>query len=339
MDFESLTAYLQKIYPDYKGLRITNFTDITSGWETRIFSFNMEWSSEQDSMHEGFIIRVYSPQLGSEKARKESSVMNILSRVGYPVPKIHVTETDVSHLGSPFIIMDRIDGATLEDLISIPGADIPKWVELFSRLFVQLHILDWTAFIKDSQSNSFHDPYFIINTSLSDYENLLNRYRKKELLPILEWLKSRVDSVPCKKPSITHGDYHPMNILIDKSENPYVIDWGAANVNDFRRDLAWTLLLTRAYSTPENRNQLFKGYQRAANYPVEEIEYFEVLAILRRLFDVRVSMSEGADAMGLREDARDMIKSQMAHVRVVYELLGDLTGIEIYEISDWLSSF
>ncbi len=337
MDSYPLLTYLQHSFPNRTSLQISNYKDITSGWETQIFSYDLEWISDKGKEKEELIIRVYAPGIG-EKAERESNVMKKLSEVGYPVPKVHLTETDESILGHPFMIMERINGKTLEDIISMPGVDRARWINLFSKLFVDLHNLDWTYFMSNPQVIPTDDPYFIINTTLADYKDTIDRFRKSELNPILDWLKARGDRVPCKQPSITHGDFHPMNILIDISGNPFVIDWGASKVRDFRSDLAWTLLLTRAYSTKKNRDMIFDGYQRAVGRTIDEIEYFEVIAILRRLLDVLISIGEGSSSRGLREGAIELMKEQMYHIRVVYNLLGDLTGIKIPKLEDWIES-
>lgn len=339
MDSSSLLSYLQKSYPDRISLKLSDYKDITSGWETQIFSFDLEWPTKRGKMQEGLIVRVYSPGLGAAKAERESTVMTQLSRVGYPVPRIHATETDSSILGNPFIIMDRIDGSTLNDKLGLSDAENEKWVMVFSRLFVNLHKLDWKYFVTDLQSYHPEDPYYIVKSRIAEVREVLKQHRKNELLPIVDWLHSRVDSVPCEKPSIIHGDFHPMNIMIDGQQNPFVIDWGAAKVSDFRNDLAWTLLLTRAYSSKKNRDSFLNGYQTTVGHEIEEIEYFEVFSILRRLFDVSVSLDEGASELGMREDAVEMMKAQMGHIRVVYDLLGELTDITIPEVESWIDSF
>ena len=339
MDSSSLLSYLQKSYPNRISLKLNDFKDITSGWETQIFSFDLEWSTKRGKMQEGLIVRVYTPGVGATKAERESTVMTQLSRVGYPVPRIHLSETNDSILGNPFIIMDRIDGLTLNDKFGPSVVENDKWVMVFSRLFVKLHKLDWKYFVADSQSYHPEDPYYIINSQITEAREALKHHRKQELMPIVDWLHKRIESVPCEKPSLIHGDFHPMNIMIDGQQNPFVIDWGATKVSDFRMDLAWTLLLTRAFSSKENRDSYLNGYQRTIGHDIEEIEYFEVFAILRRLFDVSVSLAEGATELGMREDAVEMMKEQMGHIKVVYNMLGELTDIRIPEIETWIDSF
>ncbi|MFW9786608.1 MAG: phosphotransferase [Candidatus Thorarchaeota archaeon] len=338
MDSSALLRYLQSKFTDRNSLQIVNYKDITSGWETQIYAFDLRWEVNQKEESEHLIVRVYAPGI-SEKTEHEARVMKQLSTMDYPVPMVHITETDESLLGKPFMIMDRITGSTLEDKISVPNADFSKWLRVFSELFVKLHNLDWTVFLSDPNIIPKDDPYFIINTMLSDYRVKITQYDKEELLPIVEWLETNANRVPCYRPSVTHGDFHPMNIMIDDDELPYVIDWGAAGVRDFRMDLAWTLLLTRAYSTQENHDFILKGYEDEVGHQINEIEYFEVLAILRRLFDVLVSMDEGATSRGMREGAVELIREQMGHVKVVYSLLVEMTEIQIPEVESWIDSF
>ncbi len=338
MESYPLLSYLHRCFPNRSSLQISNYKDITSGWETQIFSFDLEWISDKGKVNEELIIRMYASG-NSEKAERESMVMKKLSEVGYPVPRVLLTETDESIFGHPFMIMNRINGNTLEEIISMPGADRGSWIDFFSRLFVELHHLDWTYFMSNPQVIPADDPYFIINKTLADFRITIDRFGKRELIPILDWLKSRVDRVPCKQPSITHGDFHPMNILIDKNGNPFVIDWGASNIRDFRYDLAWTLLLTRAYSTRKNRDMILDGYQKAVGHTIDEIEYFEVIAILRRLLDVLISIDEGATSRGLREGAVELMREQLGHIKVIFHLLEEMASIRILKIEEEIDTF
>lgn len=40
----------------------------------------------------------------------------------------------------------------------------------------------------------------------------------------------------------------------------------------------------------------------------------------------------------MREGAVELIKKQIGHVRVVHNLLGELTGIQIPKVEDWIES-
>jgi aminoglycoside phosphotransferase (APT) family kinase protein len=330
-----LLNYLQTIYSEKTDIRIDNLQNITSGWETEIRSFDLRWSENGQEHLQELVVRIYPGVTAVPKAEKEANFMKGVSELGYPVPIVHLVETNASHLGQPFMIMDRIDGGTLDDRLH---EDTERWTAEFHRLFVNLHQLDWKRIHPNPESIPSDDPYYYINVTLFDQKEQLKRFRKPELLPVVEWMKERVVDVPCKKLSIVHRDFHTFNILVDEDENSYVIDWGAAGVADFRTDLAWTLLLNYAYDSRERRNSILKGYESALGREVEQIEFFEVLAALRRLIDVTSSFDMGGAERGLRPEAVEMMKETAGHIVRVRDRLEELTGIRIPEIDQFISS-
>jgi hypothetical protein len=100
-------------------------------------------------------------------------------------------------------------------------------------------------------------------------------------------------------------------------------------------DLAWTLLLMSTYGSPESRLLVLGEYERIAGHKVEQIEYFEVAACLRRLFSIVVSLSSGADKLGMRPGAEAMM-ADGAHIGRVYARLRERTGIEVPEAEELL---
>jgi len=203
---------------------------------------------------------------------------------------------------------------------------------LFCKIFVELHSLEWSTFVPNTLIYETGDAYAFINRWLLQAQRYMDDFQANEFAPALDWLKERGLEVPCGRLSLTHGDYHPYNILIRNDGTAFVIDWGNVEIADFRSDLAWTLLLTSTYGNPAARELILGEYERIADYKIEEIEYFEVMAILRRLFSVSVSLSDGASRLGMRPGAETMMKQNAGHLKNVYELLIDRTGITIPKI-------
>ena len=319
-------------YPERKDMKILNLKNITSGWETEIESFDLEWTTDDRNVSQGLVVRIFPGKGAARKAENEFRIMKELQNLKYPVPTGYIVETNESIIGNPFILMDRIEGGTIEDRI---GHSIEKrayWLDVMCELAVDLHSLEWSSLVSESERKLFEDPHYIVRTTLSTYRELLEQTNALVLLPIVEWLERSVESVPCTKPSIIHGDFHPMNVLLDENDNPYVIDWGAARVHDSRADLAWSLLLYFAYGSREQRDDLLKRYELALGRPVEQIEYFEVFACLRRLHDIYSSINAGSDEIGLRPEAVQMMKESVSHIINVRNRLKDLTGIEITSV-------
>ncbi|MHA1259403.1 MAG: hypothetical protein ACTSRO_07145 [Candidatus Heimdallarchaeaceae archaeon] len=79
---------------------------------------------------------------------------------------------------------------------------------------------------------------------------------------------------------------------------------------------------------------------------VEYINYFEVLAILRRLFDIMLIFQEDTDAAGFRKEAKEIVKQTSSHLeKLVVRLqkltnvrLQKLTNINTNELNRWVNS-
>lgn len=332
MDSSKFLKYLEATYPERKDMKILNLKNITSGWETEIESFDLEWTSNDGTVSKGLVVRIFPGKGAAQKAEKEFRYMKELQNLKYPVPTVYIIETDDSIIGNPFIIMDRIEGGTIEDRIGLSVEKRDHWLDVMCELFLDLHNLEWESLATESERKLFEDPHYIVKRTISMYRELLEQTNCLVLLPVVEWLTKNAESVPCTKPSIIHGDFHPMNVLLDENDNPYVIDWGAARIHDSRADLAWSLLLYLAYGSKERRDDLLHRYESVLGKPVNQIEYFEVYACLRRLHDIYSSINEGLDGIGLRPEAVQMMKESVTHIINVRNRLEDLTGIVIPSI-------
>ena len=335
MQESALYSYLQKLHPERSYLKIRNLTDITSGWETKIYSFDSEYTYSGNRVNEQLILRMYPGPHGYYNSKKEFIVLRHLNDVGYPVPIVHHVEQESDQLGLPFIIMDRITGSSLDDHMKNPK-EFDTSLTLFCEFFSELHRLDWKDMLTDSKQAELGEPSSNIKNALLRRKERIHEHERQELLPILEWLDTRVSSIKSTKISITHNDFHPMNILLDSSNSPYVIDWTATDITDYRVDLAWTLLLAGTYWNQSYRDSILLKYEEISGNTVSDIEFFEVFAILRRIFDISVSFSKGASELGMREDATEVMKESLSHMRNVSSLLQEYTGLVIPEFEQLL---
>jgi hypothetical protein len=114
--------------------------------------------------------------------------------------------------------------------------------------------------------------------------------------------------------------------------------WLGVGVADRRLDLAWTLLLIGIYEGVEWRAPVLEAYERLAGAPVEGLAYFDVLACVKRLGSVIVSLLEGPEKIGMRPGAAAMMRQQMGPLGSVYDLLVERTGIRVPEIEDLVAA-
>ena len=328
-----LQDYLQQAVPDWQGVQVENLLALGAGWESELYAFTVEHGPAGNRLREALVLRVYPGDEGGVKAVHEFRSMSRLHQAGYPVPKVLLLEREDSPFGRPFTIMEHIQGQVMASLLfGPPGAQQQQLLTLFCELFVRLHRLDWQPFVGGAMVDEVKDPYFFVDRWLSRARDDLARFHQVSLLPIVEWLEERREVLPCRRPSPVHQDFHPENILLRDDGSAVVIDWTSFDVSDPRIDLAWTLMLAHSYLGPEWRNGILYEYERLAGAKVEQIELFEVCACGRRLFDISVSLAEGAEKLGMRPGAVAMMKQQMGAAQRVYDLLVERTGIRITEL-------
>jgi aminoglycoside phosphotransferase (APT) family kinase protein len=334
-----LTGFCENIFSSRKNIRIENLVRISTGWENEVFSFIMEYNEAGKENREDLILRIYQGNNTQQKATKEFNGMKKLYGIGYPVPRVIALSLDESIFGRPTVIMEKINGNLMGDIIDdSPYEKKMELVDLFCKMFVQLHSLDWRPFAENPCIYESSNPCTLIDHLLTKADDFISIFKVYEYMPSVNWLKERKLEVQCEKPSVIHFDYHPHNIILRDDGKALVIDWTNIDVSDFRVDLAWTIVLTSTYGNPDARNIIIGHYERISGRKVQDIEYFEVIAALRRLFIISVSITQGADKLGMRPQSVEMMKLSVKHIKNVYSFLLDRTGITIPKIENMLSN-
>lgn len=323
---EALLEYCRRNLPFHRP-RIADFTRISDGWENEVFSFGVLHDTGQDGEREDLILRIYPGEDAPRKATHEFDVMNRLRGVGFPVPEVLAVETTGSHLGKPFVIMRRIDGLSLGAVMArSPFARKRQLIERFCQTLYQLHSLDWRSLVPDPSGSR-------ASGSISDWLTRLtarvDALAPGQFDPAFDWALEKSPEIGDARPALIHWDYHAANLLLTPRDELFVIDWTSSEVADFRFDLGWTLLLEGMYDGWPMREAILHAYERISGARVEHVEYFEVIACLRRLISILVSLSAGATKLGMRPEAEATMRSQVSHVEGVYALLTYRTGITL----------
>jgi aminoglycoside phosphotransferase (APT) family kinase protein len=291
-----------------------------------------------ERVREQLILRLYHGQDAPAKAAHEFRSLQRLRQAGYPVPKVHALVSEESPFGRPFVIMERITGGPMWSRLLATGEDEQRGLlETFCRLFVWLHRLEWRPFADDAAAIDA-GPYACADRWLGEARRALERAPMPGLVPVVEWLARRRDDVPCARPAVVHGDFHPGNVLVQDDGSPVVIDWTSLQVSDPRFDLGWTLLLTYAYAGSNWRQRVLREYERQAGAAVECLDWFDAAACARRLHDVAVSLTSGPETLGMRPEATAQIRAQMPAVGRTYEMLRERTGVAVPEVERLLAA-
>jgi aminoglycoside phosphotransferase (APT) family kinase protein len=198
------------------------------------------------------------------------------------------------------------------------------------NLFVTLHRMDYCRFV-DSCSDG--DSAAMLPAMLLRWrKTMADNLGQSWAAAVLDWLDSHQADVLPSRISPLHRDFHPNNVLITPDDQLYVIDWSGFGVGDYRIDLAWTLLLLSTQGYEHLRPIILGQYAQLSGHPVEHIEYFEMIAAQRRLFDFAVSVGSGAETLGMRPETAAIMRGQLPNFRQVYAVLQRYTGLRLPEI-------
>jgi aminoglycoside phosphotransferase (APT) family kinase protein len=326
-----LAAACSRAFPGRGRFAVVNVTEISEGWECDVYAFTLH-SEEAGSHHlDRLILRVYYGPGAAVKCSEEFAALRELQAAGYPVPAVLLQDTSPGIEGKPFVIMELIEGPLLGEALHEAGETEQKnLVQQFCRLFVDLHQIDWRPFVKDPAEIGRRDE---ISLWLADAREKALLFGVGELDPVLDWLEDFRAGVRPGRSSVTHGDFHPWNILVRPPGEMVVIDWTNARVQDFRLDLSWTLLLAEASLGAARRNQILTEYERARGERIEDLEYFEVMSALRRAGSILISLRHGAEQLGMRPGAEAIMSGESNHLRTAYHVLRARTGITIPAIA------
>jgi aminoglycoside phosphotransferase (APT) family kinase protein len=332
-----LTEFYREAHPKWDNSNVAGLTDLTSGWETELYGYTLKYSENGRRVSKRLVARLYPGRNAAGKAEKEFRVMGRLGAAGYPVPEVHEVETDLRALGKPFMIMDWIEGhSMMDDFLGTPMEELGPHLEVFTRLFVELHRVDPALVFPGS--SRFEDTSSYLEMALERTANDLYERGPPWLSPVIDWLDEHRRGVSQGRFAVLHGDFHPGNIMASPDGSHCVIDWGASSLGDSREDLMWTVLLASAFWGRPFGETILEAYKGATGEEVRDAVFFEVSAIYRRIQDTSISFMRGAGEAGMRAGAVEQMREGIAHLHSVHGFLEERTDIRLPEFDELLRS-
>jgi len=330
---DSLQEYYTHNFPESESMQIDNVHKISDGWETDIYSFDVGSGSAGERTREQLILRIYPGKGGGIESTREFKGMGLLYESGYSVPKVHIQAGEDSTLGYPFVIMDRVEGQVMgQIMIYATIQEKERQLILFCDLFVNLHNLDWRPFSESFEHTDHSDPNEFVDYWINTARRDIQQYKLQDFSDALDWFAERRADIPCSRPSVVHLDFHPNNVLVRADGQAFTIDWSHFSLSDARFDLAWTLVLVSAYMGAQWSDQILVNYESLNEVKIKKIEFFEAFACTRRLFYITASLIHGAEIFGMRPNAAESMRQQMGPLSNVYQRLQAITGIKVPEI-------
>ena len=342
---KTLTDWLSPKLPEAQDVTVTDVREPgASGLSNETVLFTARWHESGVRQSRDMVARVqpHGPGMYPEyDLRKQATVIKALAeKTSIPVPRVYFFEEDPAVFGSPFLVMQRIDGR-------IPADDPPftaaGWVlDLTAEqrrqmwhngieALASIHSIDWRAlgldFLDTPENRSGLDAD--LAWCRRTFEWAAEDEPNPTIEAALDWLNShRPDD---DQPNVLNwGDARVGNIIFsDDLAAAGVIDWEAVALASPEQDLGWWLFNIRHHTQgvglplPDgvpDRDETVECYEQVTGHPVRNIDYYEALAGTRlAIFMVRAAnMMTGA---GLLPSDSPMAQSNPAS-QLVAKLLG-----------------
>ncbi|WP_371660485.1 phosphotransferase family protein [Streptomyces sp. NBC_00280] len=229
---------------------------------------------------------------------REYRVMEALATTGVPVPRMVALCTDDSVLGSPFYLMEKVNGVVHrsgEDLDRLGGASGRLLGHALVDVLADLHSVDPQAV----GLAGFGRPEGFMARQLRRWLDQLASSRTRDL-PGAEELADRLAaSLPrSPRPALVHGDYRLDNVIADPAAPgriAAVLDWEMATLGDPLSDLGmfcvyWDGLGGLGEAVPPapgcaegwpSREELVDRYAVRSGVPVGDLDWYVAFAFFK----------------------------------------------------------
>ena len=230
---------------------------------------------------------------------REARLLRALRDTPARVPAVLAVCEDLQVIGSPFYVMERIEGEVM--VTSIPPAlDSPaerrRIAEELLDALVEIHAVDWRA----AGLEGFGKPTGYLERQLRRFNGLWELNKTREI-PAVErvgaWL---AENMPSSGPAtIVHGDYRLGNTIFAPgapARLAAVLDWEMATIGDPLADLGYLCMMWTERDDPRggmrehlgavtrregfpSRAQLIERYEQRTGRSMRDLRWYTTLAV------------------------------------------------------------
>jgi aminoglycoside phosphotransferase (APT) family kinase protein len=281
---------------------------------------------------------------GAHAVDREARVMSALGRQGFPVPRVHGLCEDETVIGTPFFIMDMVDGRIIWEA-SFPGLSREERAAHFDAMnatIAQLHSYNPEEIGLGDYGRASGFVERQVARWSKQYEGDVEAGRVPAMDALVDWLQKHLpaDSGDAR---VVHGDFRCDNMIfaVNEARVAAVLDWELSTLGDPAADFVYHLIMYRmpsgiftglagldleALGIPSEDEYVASYCRRTGRDHLSNVDYlivfvmFRLAAILHgikgRLARGSASSSHAAQMVGQLEPLAELALSQALSARL-----------------------
>ncbi|SHN75125.1 phosphotransferase family protein [Cryptosporangium aurantiacum] len=273
--------------------------------------FDAAWTHEGERVERGLVARI-PPDLDAypvfpayDLRRQHDVIATVAAHTDVPVPRLHWLEESPDVLGSPFLVMERVEGRIPVDnppyvfggwLLDAGPDEQREFQDATVRLLARVHALtDVRRRLPLLAAEAGADPLRqLVDDQRAYYE--WTRAADGLRIPVIEdafaWLEEHWPADPGEA-VLCWGDARPGNVIYDGFRPVAVLDWEMCVLGPREVDLAWMVFLHRFFQDIAEVFEfpgipgLFRAsdavavYEQASGHTVRDFPFFLMYAAVR----------------------------------------------------------
>lgn len=304
---ERLSDWFARRLPGASDIVVSSLRRPGAGISNETYFVDLHWREGEQTLAKSLVIR-WPPQGFTAFPRQaydmgmQFRLLQALGSSGVPAPPVFGLEEDPAVLGSPFYVMEKVDGWVPSDFppYHVAGplfeAGEPErervWWNAVDTL-AKIHTLDWRAAGLGFLGEPGTGTDFMLR-QVTWYDQVFAQ-NGEPVPPILartrEWL---LDHAPTPHHiSLCWGDARLGNLLLQGNQVAAVLDWEMACLGDPESDLGWFAHIDWATSVGRSKGafprmsglpdlpRTLARYEQVTGRKVENFHYHEVFATWR----------------------------------------------------------
>jgi aminoglycoside phosphotransferase (APT) family kinase protein len=281
---------------------------------------------------------------GAHAVEREARVMSALGRQSFPVPHVHGLCEDENVIGTPFFVMDLIEGRIIWEA-SFPGmtpTDRAAHFDAMNATIAQLHSYDPGEIGLGDYGKATGFVERQVTRWSKQYVSDVEAGRLPQMDAVVEWLEQHLppDSGDAR---VVHGDFRCDNMIFAPGEPRVaaVLDWELSTLGDPAADFVYHLLMYRmpaglftgldgldlaALGIPSEQEYVAAYCSRTGRDHLPNVDYLMVFVMFRlaailhgikgRLARGTASSAHAAQMVGQLEPLADLALAQARSARL-----------------------